>query len=58
MAKTIRVRAVVGILGLRPGQIADVDHTKQVRALLGRGLVEEVVTETAAPVPAEPAPEG
>lgn len=57
--KTVKVRSTVSVLGLNAGQIAEIDDTKQVRDLIGGGLlvllvdVNEIAPKkVAAPKPA------
>jgi hypothetical protein len=51
--KTVKVRSTVNVIGLTPGQIAEVDDTKQVRDLISGGLLVLLVnrTEIAKPAP-------
>lgn len=39
------VRATVSVLGLLPGEEGEVDDDPQIRGLLERGLLEEVLDE-------------
>jgi hypothetical protein len=55
--KTVKVRSTVTVLGLNPGQIAEIDDTKQVRDLIAGGLLVLIVSKSdLAPKALAPAP--
>lgn len=43
--KTVKVRSTVTVLGLNPGQIAEIDDTQQVRDLIAGGLLVLIVSK-------------